>query len=160
VTVCVALAFGRLALGLPLDLATIRWGYLGLGLVCGLAGVLGLGYLSVAAALGFTRESWRLPEALGGAFFLVCGVIFPITVLPAPLQQVAQAVPLTWWLEAMRRAILGPTAMRALPWADDRQVLEWLAFTSVMTLLAGVGVFGWAETRARRRGMLDQQTGF
>ena len=159
--VALTLVFCRVVLHLPLDPATIRWGYTLAAFGLGLVAVIGMGFWSVAVILGLSRESWRLPEAVAGALYLVCGAIFPVTTLPAWLQPVATAIPLTWWLEAMRRGLAGSAAtVRSMPWATDGEVMRWLAISTVVTAVSGRVLFALAERRARNLGVLDVQTGF
>lgn len=101
-----------------------------------------------------------MPEGVGAALYLVCGAIFPVTVLPALLQDVSKAFPLTWWLEAMRRGLLGDNTARSFPWASDAQVLVILAALTAVWVAAGVLVFSYAEQRARALGILDRESGF
>jgi ABC-2 type transport system permease protein len=158
--VAVTLLFGRFFLGVPISLATTNWPYLALALVLGMAAILGLGLLTVAFVMSVSRESWRLPEALGAALYLICGTIFPVTSLPAWLQPLCALIPLAWWLEAIRRALLGSQTLSSFPNASDAQVMAWLAVTSVVALALGIVAFRRGERRARERGALDQESGF
>jgi ABC-2 type transport system permease protein len=158
--VVVTLLFGRFALGVPLSIAGTDWPYLAAALALGLLAILGLGLMSVTVVIGVSREAWRLPEAVAAALYLVCGAIFPITVLPSALRAVATAMPLAWWLEAIRRALLGPDAVRSFPDATNAQVLGLLALLSVVSLVLGILVYRWGERRARQLGTLDQETAF
>jgi ABC-2 type transport system permease protein len=154
----ITLLFGRFVLGVPISLATTDWGYLALSLVLGLAAVLGLALVSVTFVLGVSREAWRLPEAIGAALYLVCGAIFPLTVLPSWLAALSAFIPLTWWLEAVRRALLGPEALSSFPTLSDAQVLAALALSSLLGLVVGVLSFRWGMDRARRLGVLDRDS--
>lgn len=154
----ITLVFGRYVLGVEIHAATLDLPYSLVALVIGIAGVVALGLVVVSAAFLISGEAWRMPEGVGGALYLVCGAIFPVTTLPQWLHPLAQAFPLTWWLEAMRRGLLGPETVKSFPWAGADQVLlyqllvtlAWIALTSI--------VFGACETRARRLGILDQES--
>ena len=77
---------------------------------------------------------------------LVCGVYYPVSVLPAPLQVVAAAVPLTHFLEAFR-AQLGYAPMFKEP------LVRGYVLAAVYAA-GGYALFAWAIHRARRTGML------
>src|SRR2546426_12147239 len=143
----VTLVFGRWVLGVPMHLATINAPYTAAAFVLGIVAVIALGLIVVSAAVLISGEAWRMPEGVGAALYLVCGAIFPVTVLPPALQALSQAIPLTWWLEAMRRGLLGPAVDRSLPPLPDppglglrgRRALPWVA--------AAVVGFTFAERR-------------
>lgn len=156
----ITLVFGRYVLGVPLHLATMNAQYSAAALVVGLAGIVALGMVVVSAAMLISGEAWRMPEAVGAALYLVTGSIFPVTTLPGPLQSIAQIFPLTWWLEAMRRGLLGATTVKSFPWATDAQVLLYeVLVTAAWTLVAAL-IFGVAERRARVLGILDQESAY
>lgn len=77
---------------------------------------------------------------------LLCGVYYPVSILPAPLQGVAAGVPLTHFLEAFR-AHLGYAPLFTAP------LLRGYGL-AVVYLVGGYALFTWAIQRARRTGML------
>jgi len=154
----VTLIFGRWVLGVPMHLATINAPYTAAAFALGIASVIALGLLVVSAAVLISSEAWRMPEGVGAALYLVCGAIFPVTVLPPILQALSAAIPLTWWLEAMRRGLLGPAVVRSLPHLADGQVLVGLGLLTVLWVAAALAVFTLAERRARQLGILDRET--
>ena len=77
---------------------------------------------------------------------LLCGVYYPVSVLPAPLQVVAAAVPLTHFLEAFR-AQLGYAPVFKEP------LVRGYVLAAVYAA-GGYALFAWAIHRARRTGML------
>ena len=87
------------------------------------------------------------------------GAIFPLYVLPVMLQPLALALPTTWWLEGVRRALLGVPTPGILASMSDPMVLFALcASTAVLTLVSWI-IFHAFERAARERGLLDQTTG-
>ena len=151
--VVVILLTGRLFLGVPLTLSPGDIGLLAAVVAAGLAAILALGMLTVAGALMAASDAWHLPEAISASLYLVAGAVFPVALLPAPLQAVARALPLTWWLEALRRLLLPAGARLSFPSASDGTVLALLGVTTA----AAVAL---AERRARRLGLLDRDSGF
>ncbi|HLE77121.1 MAG TPA: hypothetical protein VJA65_01785, partial [bacterium] len=83
-----------------------------------------------------------------------------VAVLPGFLQTVTQGIPLTWWLEAMRRGLLGSGTLRSFAWASDAQVLVLLAVSTAVWMAIGLAVFTLAERRARALGILDRESAF
>src|SRR5256712_1916135 len=104
----VTLVFGRWVLGVPMHLATINAPYTAAAFALGIAAGIPLGLLVVSAAFLISSEAWRVPEGVGAALYLVCGGIFPVTVLPPILPALSRAIPLTSGLEATRPGLLGP----------------------------------------------------
>ncbi len=156
----VTLVVGRWVLGAPLHLATIHFPYMLVAFALGIASVLALGLMVVSAAFLISGEAWRMPEGVGAALYLLCGAVFPVSVLPLPLRTLAQGVPLTWWLEAMRRGLLPPGAITSFPQLTDGQVLGWLAVLAAVWMVLAWTVFTLAERRARNRGVLDRESAF
>lgn len=155
----ITLTFGRWVLGAPLHAATIQLAYTFVAFVLGILSVLALGFLVVSAALLISGEAWRMPEGVGAALYLVCGAVFPVTILPPALRAVSQVFPLTWWLEAMRRGLL-PSGVRSFPGLTDYEVLGWLTVLSVVWVALAWVVFTLAERRARQKGVLDRESAF
>jgi ABC-2 type transport system permease protein len=77
---------------------------------------------------------------------LLCGVYYPVSILPAPLQVVAAGIPLTHFLEAFR-AHLGYAPLFTAP------LLRGYGLALVYAA-GGYALFAWAIHRARRTGML------
>ena len=94
------------------------------------------------------------------ALYLLCGVIFPIDLLPRGLQELALALPFTWWYEALRRFLLGHGASARLQSWSDPALLGALLVTTIV--FAVVSQFGYRalERRARRLGRIDQTSLF
>ena len=76
----------------------------------GLVGVIALGATMAAIVMQTRQDSWNYPEAVAGALFLVVGAVFPLSVLPPVAQVVGLLVPLTWWMEGVRRALIPDAA--------------------------------------------------
>jgi ABC-2 type transport system permease protein len=156
----ITLLFGRYVLGVGLRAATLDLPYTLIALVIGIAGVVALGLVVVSAAFLVSGEAWRMPEGVGAALYLVCGAIFPVTTLPRVLHPVAEAFPLTWWLEAMRRGLLGSDAVKSFPWAEPGQVLLYQILVTAIWIALAALIFGAAERRARQLGILDQESAY
>jgi ABC-2 type transport system permease protein len=167
----ITIVVGVLLLGVPFDLAAVDWPLLLVVMVAGLVAVTAIGLFLAAVCLQTRQESWSYPEALAGALFLVSGAVFPLAVLPPPIQAIGLLSPLTWWIEGVRHAVFpgglssvgGPGSLwtawtgTAAP-APDAIVLALLA-TGALVTLAATGTFRVSERRAKDRGLLDRTTG-
>jgi ABC-2 type transport system permease protein len=156
----VTLTVAALVLRVPFAFTPGDLVYVAGALVLGVASIIALGMLAVAVAVSVSREAWHIPEAISASLYLVTGAIFPIEVLPGPLQAVARAFPLTWWLEALRRGLLPDDARISFPALSQNEVMSLLAASTAVWLAAALGIFSWAERRARRLGILDKESGF
>jgi ABC-2 type transport system permease protein len=158
VAVLIMLFFGIIALGIPIPRVSIDWGMLLAAWLLGLTGLAFQGIFLAGISLITARHSFYIGEAVAGALYLLCGAVFPIDVLPKPLQLLGQALPLTYWLEALRRALLGSGAGELLSPLTDRVLLLILAGSMVLLAVLSVAFYHWAENLAREKGLIDMQT--
>ena len=156
--VLITLLFGIVALGIPIAPGSIDWGMLFGAWLFGLAGMAFGGIFLAGIALITARHDYFVGEVVAGALYLLCGAVFPIDVLPRPLQLVGQALPLTYWLEALRRALLGTGTGGLLSWLADRELLLILAGSMVLMAVLSLWFYRWAENLAREKGLIDMQT--
>jgi ABC-2 type transport system permease protein len=160
VSVLVTLAVGWWLLGVRWEWAAIQWLPLAASLAAGLASTLFLGFLLAGWSLVLGRAAMVALEGTALASYLLCGVIFPVDLLPRPLQAVALSLPFTWWYEALRRFLAGQGTRGLMERFTDTQILLGLgAMTLVFAALARWGYFAF-ERRARALGRLDQTTLF
>lgn len=106
--------------------------------------VIGLVVSAVVLRFGLGAES--MAWVLTFAFWPVSGIYYPIAVLPAPLQAVAQALPSAHVFEGMREVMLTGAFPSAHFWAATGLNALYLA----VALAVFLGVF----RIARRRGLL------
>ena len=160
VSMLLALAVGWFGLGLRWDWAGVAWGPFLLAFALGLVASVYLGFLVAGAAMLLPRAAITLNEALAVTFYLLCGVIFPIDLLPVGLRQLSLTLPFTYWYEALRRFLLGHGASAQLGTWSDGALLATLATTTLaFSLLSRWGYLAM-ERRARQLGRLDQTTLF
>ena len=74
----------------------------------GLAVLLAIGICLGGVSFLTAKHTHGLAEGIPGLFYVFCGVLFPLSVLPVWGQAVGQAIPLTYWFDITRR-LLAPT---------------------------------------------------
>jgi len=159
-SVALVLLIGKLLLAIPIGPAQIDWFMLLSGQVMGLIATCGLGIFFAGLLLVTARHSLLLAEGVGGTFLLLCGVLYPTTYLPAALQPLAWLNPLTYWIEASRRAfgVFGfDSRLAALP---DWMLLLVFGLLTLMTFVGGWKAFMRFEMYAKRHGKIDQTTNY
>lgn len=156
----VTLGLGVVALGLPLSLGAIAWTPLALAMLAGTISTVVIGLTLVALALSISGDAWRMPEGVAAALYLISGVIFPVTVLPHALGLVAQSIPLSWWLESLRRSVVPGVLPQSFPGLSDGEVLLRLLATSAIWLVVGLVVFRAGLHRALQLGILDRESAY
>jgi ABC-2 type transport system permease protein len=161
VAILVTLAFGVLALGLPIDLIKIDWGLLAASMVIGLFCILVIGIALAGVSFLTAKHGAGINEGVAGVFYLFCGVVFPITALPSWGQYIALSLPITYWLEVVRRAIqpgTGISAVSGLAAYSELEIFLLLIVSGIMFLIISVGIFRYADHLARKKGKLDMST--
>jgi ABC-2 type transport system permease protein len=145
--------------------AGISWGWLVLYLIIGLAMLWACGMILAAACLNMTRNGMFLSEGIGGVVYLLSGVVFPLGVLPHWVQWVSLSLPTTYWLEGMRRALMGQPPESAgmlrgpLAGWDNGELALALGATTLVLMVATQLFWRWSERRAWRFGKLEENAG-
>jgi ABC-2 type transport system permease protein len=167
----ITLVFGVVVLGLPFDPGAVDWPLFLIAMVVGTVAVGALGVLLAGVVLQTRQESWQYPEAVAGALFLITGAVFPLAVLPDPVEFLGWLMPVTWWVAAVREALFpgSPssiggegslwTAVTGTAAPSPEVLLGALLVTGAVGTLAATVLFGISERRAKEQGLLDRTTG-
>ena len=158
ISVIITLAIGVLFLRVPLNPASMNLPLFTVAMVFGLASLMAGGLLLAGVSFLIARHAGFIGEAAAGALYLFTGSIFPLEVLPPALQPIGYVLPMTYWLEAIRRALLGTSVTRTFATWSDAQVIGALMASCLMWGVLSVAYFRYAEKRARALGLLDWQT--
>jgi ABC-2 type transport system permease protein len=179
-TTVVLLGTGALLLGLRLDINRVQWGWLVPYFLLGMVVLLALGLVLAGVALVVARHGGFIGEVVGGSLLLFSGAYFPIDILPPVLREVGLLLPVTYWLEAMRRAMTGgivtitesgisgagtapvqhTPVSPALAGIDNGQLLLILMASAAICALGAYLFYSWVERLAKERGMIDRLTGY
>jgi len=154
----IILAFGSGVLGIDFAPAGVDWAMLAVSFALGLASTIALGVILAGFVIITARHATLLAEGVGGAFLLLCGVIYPVDLLPAGLRAFAWGVPLTYWMEATRRALSRPAFGQTLAAWSDLQVMLALLATTAMFAVGSLLVYRLCLRFAKSRGKIDQVT--
>ncbi len=106
------------------------------------------------------RHSMNLNEGLSGLFFLLCGAVFPLDVLPSWARSISLALPFTYWLELLRRMLTGRGFASTLSGMTDGDLWMVMALSTVGLCALAFLWFGWCERFARDRGLIDWKTNY
>jgi ABC-2 type transport system permease protein len=92
----------------------------------------------------------------------VAGAIFPLEVLPTAIRWIGYIIPITYWLELIRRALVGEVAdaFPTLASLSNEQILGILIGLTIVFGVLSFFVFRWAENQARERGLIDMVTNY
>ena len=130
------------------------------GFALGVIGLFGMGLLLAGAGLVFARQSMNLNEGAAGVLYLACGAVFPMDLLPGVAHYVGFLFPLSWWLEAMRRAWLGVAATGRVGAIPTAVIFAGLGVTAIAWYGFGAWCYRRLEWRAKQLGLIDQTTAF
>lgn len=163
------LTVGAFFLGIHLNIASIQWGWLGLYFVLGMVVLISFGIVIAGFALVVPRNGEFIGEIMAGMLLLVCSVYFPPDILPSLLRRLSLAMPVTYWLEGMRRALCGGVLLidggtgpisPMLAMHSNAELALILAASAALTAALAYYFYGWVERLAKERGMLDMVTGY
>lgn len=160
--VLVTLAFGLVFFHLPLHWNGIDWPLFAASMAIGTIALALIGLIVAGITLLTAHQNELVGVAVASALYLVSGAIFPLEVLPRWISAAGYTFPVTWWLELIRRSLVG-SAAAASPSLAARSTGEVIAILLFQTIgLAGVAwlAFRGCESRARERGLLERVTNY
>jgi len=160
ISATVVTTFGVLVLHMRLHVTPLSLLALVGALLVGAVGIVAVGLVLAGCAMVFARQSIMMNEGVAAVLYLFCGVVFPPEALPAMLRPLAFGLPMTYWMEASRRA-MGLTGFSpGLARLSNLELAGLLTLTAFAWLGFGSWVFHRMERRARDQGILDISTAF
>lgn len=162
VSVLITIGFGMLFFHLPVRLTAVNWPLLVVSSVLGLSAIAGLGLIMGAWTMTMARHFWSVGEAVAGSMYLFSGAIFPLDTLPASIRWIGLLLPVTYWLEAARRALLGADAagFQTLAFLSNWQLIAVLAGFCAVLLISSAYFYRWALHASKERGLIDMESGY
>jgi ABC-2 type transport system permease protein len=140
------LAWGALLFHFPVGSA--NWVGATIILLTSILAFAGLGIISTSYLLLFKRGNpahWFIV----GASSLLGGIMYPVSVLPVPMQWIARLIPVTYSLEGMRQALLAGASFAQL-WPSVRALILF----AVILLPLSSWIFAWALRQTKITGTL------
>lgn len=162
-SVVISVAFGITVLGLPLDLLRVDWPMFALAMFIGMGCIASIGIALAGVSFLTAKHSTGINEGIAGAFYLFCGAVFPLTVLPQWGQQIGAVIPITYWLELVRRSLYpgeGIEQLSGLQDFSDPMILALLLLSTMAFLAVSLGIFRYADRLAREEGKIDMTTAY
>jgi ABC-2 type transport system permease protein len=162
ITVAITIAVGYFFLHVNLNLATVNWPLFLFSLLIGVIMLAMMGLSLAGISLLIVNNVWFIGDAVAGALFLFSGAIFPLEVLPVWLRPIGYAMPVTYWLELLRRSLVGHIA-DAFPTLQGLTDLHLIGILVGLTLVFGIlsfFLFRYCEHLARERSLLDRVTNY
>ncbi len=160
--VAVLLLFSVFFFHLPISLSSINWGLLFITLFIGIFHISFLGLILAGISLQIVRHSDFLGELVAGTMYFFTGAVFPLDTLEPVFRAIGLALPVSYWLELIRRAILGS----ALPYYPtlgkftNPLLMLILVLSTIFFGVVSLVMFKDAERRAKKKGMIDMVTNY
>ncbi|MGB8643731.1 MAG: ABC transporter permease [Anaerolineae bacterium] len=161
-SVLITILFGVLFLQIHIDPGTVNWPLFLLTVAIGVAMLAMMGLILASISLTVANHSGQIGEATAAALYLFSGAIFPLEVLPTFLRPIGYIIPIAYWLELIRRSLVGPVA-QAFPTFSGLSDLQLLGILFGLTIAFGITgfiVFRICDTSARERGLIDRTTNY
>lgn len=162
ITVIITIAVGYLFLHVKLDLAAINWLLFLIALLIGVVMLAMMGLSLAGISLVIVNNVWFIGDAVAGALFLFSGAIFPLEVLPVWIRPIGYIMPVTYWLELLRRSLVGHIA-EAFPTLQGLSNLQLIGILLGLTVIFGTisfFLFRYCEHIAQEKGLLDRVTNY
>ena len=162
ISVLITILFGVAFLHVDIDLAAVNWGLFFVSLFIGVIMLAMMGLMLAGITLLIAQHVWFIGDITAGALYLFSGAIFPLDVLPKFLRPVGFVMPITYWLELLRRSLVGSVAeaFPTLAGFSNAQLMGILLGLTAVFAVLGAVIFCWCENRARERGMIDMVTNY
>jgi len=162
ISVLITIVFGMLFLHLRIELAEVKWPLFFLALIIGVIMLAMMGLILAGVTLLIAHHVWFLGEGVAGALYLFSGAIFPLEVLPPAIRWIGYVIPITYWLELLRRSLVGEVAdaFPTLQYLSNEQILGILVGLTIIFSILAIIVFRWAEYRAKELGLIDMVTNY
>ncbi|MEW6650259.1 MAG: ABC transporter permease, partial [Chloroflexota bacterium] len=158
----ITIAAGVLFLNVPIDWSRVDWPLLVVTIILGVIMLAVSGLILAGITLRTARHSYYIGDVVAGGLFLFTGAIFPLEVLPVWLRPVGYFLPITYWLELIRRALVGAVADAFPTFSSltNAHLMLILLGSSLVFGIASIFIFRACDHQAREKGLIDQVTNY
>jgi ABC-2 type transport system permease protein len=162
IAVVITILAGVLFFKVPINFAAVNWPMFVAALALGVLCLTFMGIVVGAWTMTIRNEPWFIGDAVAASLYLFSGAIFPLSILPKFLQPIGFILPMTYWLELIRRALLGPgaAAFPTLAGLSNPQLFGILAVVTVGFGLVASFAYRYFDRVARENGMIDAVSNF
>jgi ABC-2 type transport system permease protein len=159
--VVITMAFGIFMLGVPLEIFAVNWPIFLIVMAIGIFCIMTFGLALAGISFLTAKHQGGMNEGIAGVFYLFCGVVFPVSVLPSWGVAFAKILPITYWLELVRRSLnLGTGMDTALAGASTNYCLLVLCISTMIFTIVALAIFKVGDTVARQKGLIDMTTAY
>lgn len=162
ISVFVTILFGVLFLKISIPFTQVNWAFFLLTLLTGVIMLALMGLTLAGVMLLLVHHMFGVGEAVAGALYLFSGAIFPLDILPPFLRPFGFLMPITYWLELLRRLLVGNIAasfptLQSL--SNGELYLILVGLTALFAIISLI-VFRVCENRAKEQGLIDTITNY
>jgi ABC-2 type transport system permease protein len=104
------------------------------------------------------RYGGAIGQSFAGVFYLLSGVVFPISILPWYLRNFALFLPSTYWFSLIRRSVLGKEIDPVLSQIPLNMCIILIIITTAMFFCVSLALYYLMNHMARKRGTLEMIT--
>ena len=159
--VFITLVFGVAFLGIQIHMTLDAVPLFVASMLLGLAVLLAIGICLGGISFLTAKHTHGLAEGIPGLFYVFCGVLFPLSILPPWGQAIGQAIPLTYWFDITRRLIAPSLGVdTTLTGYSDFTIMLLLVVSSVAFFGLSLLIFKTGEYYARKAGKIDMTTSY
>jgi ABC-2 type transport system permease protein len=159
--VIITMAFGIFMLGVPLRIFAVNWPLFMIVMTIGIFCIMTFGLALAGVSFLTAKHQGGMNEGIAGVFYLFCGVVFPVSILPSWGVSFARILPITYWLELVRRSLdLGVGMDSALAGTSTMTCLLILCVSTIIFTMLALAIFKAGDTVARKKGLIDMTTAY
>lgn len=161
-SVMITILFGVLFLSVHIEFSQVNWLLFFITLIIGVVMLAMMGLILAGVLMQLVHHEFGIGDAVASALYLFSGAVFPLEVLPSALRWVGFINPVTYWLELLRRSLVGQVAQAfpTLSSLSDLQILGILLGLTLIFIMCSGLIFRWCENRARDQGLIDVVTNY
>jgi len=108
-----------------------------------------LGFILAGVSL-ITKQPWMLANTINPFLYFICGVNYPITVLPDWCQTIAKGIPLTYGIDAVRKSLLFNASFESISY----DLIVLLFFCAILNI-AAYFTFRYLEIAVKKKAAVE-----